>query len=103
MSYKSRRAKIAGGAMQGAGAGATIGTAFGPGVGTAVGAGLGAIGGGLAGFFADEADEESMENDPDYQAAQRRERGAKLMTAALGRAFSAIKPKTMQGAMTRGV
>jgi uncharacterized protein YcfJ len=103
MTRKSGTAKTMGGAMQGAGTGAAIGTAFAPGFGTAIGAGVGAIGGGIAGFLADEADEEALENDPEYQAAKRRERGAKLMSAALGRAFAAVRPKTMQGAVNRGI
>lgn len=102
MSYKSGRAKVAGGALQGAVAGASVGSVV-PGIGTGIGAIGGTVLGGLAGFFADQSDEEAMENDPEYQAAKRRERGQKLMSAALGRAFGAVRPQTMQGAMTRGV
>lgn len=102
MSYKSSRAKTLGGSLNGAVSGAAVGSII-PGIGTGIGAIGGAALGGLSGFFADQSDEESMENDPEYQAAQRRERGAKMMSANLGRAFAAIRPKTMQGAVNRGI
>ncbi|MEO7778511.1 MAG: hypothetical protein ABIY63_13345 [Fibrobacteria bacterium] len=76
-----------------------IGTAVAPGIGTAIGGGIGAVGGALAGLFGASADDEDMRNDPEYQAAQRRERTMKMMSVALGHAFSAARPKTAQGAL----
>ncbi len=103
MSAKSRNSKVAGCALGGAASGASIGTAILPGWGTAIGAAGGAIVGGVGGYMADQADEEEMQNDPEYQAAKRKERSAALMSAALGRAFSGLRPKTMQGAMSHGI
>ena len=103
MNTSRKTASIMGGGFAGAGPGATIGTAIAPGIGTAIGAGVGAIGGGLAGFLGANADEEDLKNDPEYQAAQRREKAMKAMSAALGRAFAAARPKTMNGAMNRGI
>lgn len=96
MSGKSKMAAALTGGLTGAGAG----SAFGP-LGSAAGGALGAIGG----LFADAADDEAMRDDPEYQAAKRRERSMKMMSERLGRAFGAIKPTTTQASMavSRGV
>ncbi len=95
MSSKSRNSRVASGAFTGAGTGATIGTAFTPGIGTAIGAGAGALLGGVSGFLADQAETEDRENDPEYQAAKRRERAMQMMSQSLGRAFAGMKQARM--------
>lgn len=91
------------GALTGGASGAAIGTSILPGWGTAIGGAVGAVGGGIAGYMGADADEEAMKNDPEYQAAKRRERTMQMMSAALGRAFKSATPKTMEGVMKRGV
>ena len=102
MSDKSRTAKVMGGALAGAGSGAAAGSLAGP-YGALIGGGVGAVGGGIAGYLGDQADEEERKNDPEYQAAVRREKAMKMMSASLGRAFGAMRPTSMQGAMSRGI
>lgn len=99
MNTNRKTASIMGGGMAGAGTGAAIGTSIAPGIGTLIGGGLGAIGGGIAGFFGAQADEDELKNDPEYQAAQRREKAMKAVSAALGRAFKAARPTTTSAVM----
>lgn len=62
------------------------------------------IGGGVVGsLLGDSADEEERKNDPEYQAAVRKNNAQKIVSQNLGRAFSGLKPKTMQEAMGRGI
>jgi uncharacterized protein YcfJ len=103
MNTSRKTASVMGGGLKGAGVGATVGTAIAPGPGSAIGAGVGALVGGAAGYFGAQADEDEMNSDPDYLAAQRREKAQKLMSAALGRAFAAVRPSTTQGAQRNGL
>jgi outer membrane lipoprotein SlyB len=82
---------VANGAISGGVSGATIGSAVLPGWGTAIGGAAGALIGGIGGAFADDANQEAQNADPEYQAQKRRERSRVMMSAALGRAFSSMK------------
>lgn len=95
MSTKSKNSHVASGAVNGATQGAVAGSAILPGWGTAIGAVGGGLLGGISGYLADDAENEAMKNDPEYQAAQRREKSRKLFSASLGHAFAAMKAPSL--------
>jgi phage tail tape-measure protein len=87
--------------MKGAATGAAIGSVV-PGLGTAVGAIGGGLLGGFAGLFGSRADQEALEDDPEYQAMKRRERGMSMVRANLGRALQGRKQPANFGEMLNG-
>jgi outer membrane lipoprotein SlyB len=99
MKTSRKTASVMGGALAGGATGATIGSSILPGYGTAIGGAIGAVGGGIVGYLGADADEEEMKNDPEYQAAVRREKAMKAVSAALGRAFKAARPTTTSSVM----
>jgi len=96
MSRKSKNSSMVSGALQYGVGGATAGAAVGGPIGAAIGGGVGLVGGGIAGFLADDAANEANENDPDVIAARRREKSRVMMSAALGRAFSAMRTPRLE-------
>jgi hypothetical protein len=58
---------------------------------------VGALAGGVSGYLADDAETEAQKNDPEYQAAKRRERSRQMMSEALGRAFASMKTPKLGG------
>ncbi len=93
MAYKSGFASSLSGGLGGAGAFGGVSTGMAA-AGMTVAPWLAPLmigGGALAGFLGNQADEEAMENDPEYQMQKRRAGGMKLVSRDLGRAFSAMK------------
>jgi len=101
MAYKRKAASTLGGSIKGAASGAAIGSVV-PGLGTAVGAGIGGLMGGFAGLLGAGADEEEMENDPEYQAMKRREKGLSMFRANIGRALQGRRQPATFGEMVNG-
>lgn len=99
MSFKSGGASFLGGGIKGAATGAAIGSAV-PIVGTGIGALAGGLLGGFGSLLGDSADQDALENDPEYQAMKRRERGLSMFRANVGRAMKARRqPATFQEAL----
>jgi len=100
-SAKRKTASTLGGGLKGAATGAAIGSVV-PGIGTALGAGIGGVMGGFAGLLGASADEEDLENDPEYQAMKRRERGLSMFRANVGRALQGRRQPSSFGEMVNG-
>jgi hypothetical protein len=92
---------LLGGGMRGTATGAAIGSIV-PGLGTAAGAIGGGVLGSIAGLLGSRADQEALEDDPEYQAMKRRERGLSMFRANMGRALRGRKQPATFGEMLNG-
>lgn len=101
MAWKRNTSSLLGGGIKGAAAGAAIGSVV-PGIGTAIGALGGGLLGGLGSLLGASADEDAMEDDPEYQALKRREKGLSMFRANVGRALRARKQPANFGEMLNG-
>lgn len=97
MTRKSATSSFFSGGLQGGASGATLGASLGGPMGALIGGGAGSLLGGIGGLFSDSAEEEARENDPEYQAAVRRERAARMFSANLGKAMKAMKTPKLGG------